>query len=319
MTAGATDRTVSLVSFAPTADAALATIVAAEAAGVPTLWLPTYPMSWDPMPVLAFGAARTERIRLGTAIVPTYPRHPAALAGEAMSIAALAPGRFVLGVGASHAFIVNGMYGMPYDRPLAHTREYLHVLRALLTTGQVEVAGRFYTVRGALPPGMPPVPVPVPVAALRPRMFRTAGELADGAIAAWCPLEYLRDVARPALVEGAKAADRPVPPLVAGMAVVYHTDREAARAAARRALAAYQHVPAYQEMFAQVGMEFGPAGIPDAVVDAVTLYGDDDAIAEQVRALHEAGVDDVALACCPVADPVGEQLAVLRLLGRLAS
>jgi F420-dependent oxidoreductase-like protein len=279
-------------------------------------------MRWDPLPVLAYAAARTERVRLGTAIIPTYPRHPAVLAGEAMAIEALAPGRLVLGVGASHPFIVQGMYGVPFDRPLAHTREYLHVLRSLLTSGQVNLTGRHFAVRGGPLPGVTHVPasVPLPVAAVRPRMFRLAGELADGAIAAWCPPGYLRDIALPALREGAAEADRPAPPLIASLAVVYHTDRQVARRTVRQVLAVYQDVPAYQEMFALAGLRFAAGEeISDDVLDAVTLYGDDAAIAGQIQAVHDAGVDDVALCVYPAEDPVAEQASVIRLLGQLAT
>jgi alkanesulfonate monooxygenase SsuD/methylene tetrahydromethanopterin reductase-like flavin-dependent oxidoreductase (luciferase family) len=294
----------------------LAAIRQADEFGVPTVWLPMPPLGLDPLTLIAGAAAHTRRVRLATGIVPTYPRHPAVLASQAMVAADLLPDRFVLGIGASHPFIVHGMYGVPAPRPLAHLREYVTVLRRLLEDGVVDHTGESYSVHGQLWPGAGPTPVPIAIAAVRPRMFELAGEIGDAAVAAWCPVPYLRDTALPAMRAGAERAGRPTPALVASLDVAYHPDRGRAETALRQALALYQPVPAYTEMFALAGHDVRPdQPVPAELVEQLLVYGDDAAIVERIRSAHAAGIDDVMVHLLPVEDPMTEQTGLLRLLG----
>jgi alkanesulfonate monooxygenase SsuD/methylene tetrahydromethanopterin reductase-like flavin-dependent oxidoreductase (luciferase family) len=126
-------------------------IVAAEAAGVPHIWMTQGPAAPDTMSIFAAAAVRTASIGLGTAIIPTYPRHPITLAQQALAIADLAPGRLRLGVGPSHRPIIEGVYGLSLAAPMAHLREYVAILRGLLHDGTSKHQGAFYRVRTTMP------------------------------------------------------------------------------------------------------------------------------------------------------------------------
>ena len=237
----------SVAVFQPDAASTVQIAIAAERAGIDAIWLPAVPMAFDPLTLLGTIAARTDRIAIGTGIVPTYPRHPALLVSQILSVAPFARERLRIGVGSSHPFIIEGMLGIPFHPPIAHLREYLAVARGLLEHGKVEFSGRYFNVRAQL--AAPPAPVPLAISALRARMFRLAGELADGALSAWCPIPYLLGTALPEMARGARAAGRPRPPLVANIPVVWSTDGAAVREAARAALGMYLIAPAYVEMF----------------------------------------------------------------------
>jgi alkanesulfonate monooxygenase SsuD/methylene tetrahydromethanopterin reductase-like flavin-dependent oxidoreductase (luciferase family) len=233
-------------------------------------------------------------------------------------VAALAPDRLRLGVGTSHPFIVSGMLGVDFSPPIPHLREYVGVVRSLLETGQANVAGRFYRVHAAL--AAPPTPLPIPISALRPRMFRLAGEISDGAIAAWCPIPYLLEQALPELARGAAAAGRPRPPLIANVPVVVHRDRARVRAAAREALGMYLIAPAYADMFARAGFAIPDDRVPpDALIDALFASGSPEQIAERLIAVRDAGVDEVMITLHPAEDPEKETEAALELLGAVCA
>ncbi|MCD4686279.1 MAG: LLM class flavin-dependent oxidoreductase, partial [Anaerolineae bacterium] len=119
--------------FIPSPAATLGVIEQAEAMGVPAIWGPTVPMGFDMLTLLAAAAVRTTTLRLGVAIVPTYPRSPVELATEALVLAELAPGRFCLGLGTSHPAIIEGMYGLSFgSKPVSQLREYVTIVRSLL-------------------------------------------------------------------------------------------------------------------------------------------------------------------------------------------
>ena len=197
---------------APDVPTLLRTIDKAEGEGVAQLWMTQGPTSPDSLTVYAAAMACTQRIRFGTSIVSTYPRHPLALAQQAATVDALGPGRLRLGVGTSHRPSIEGTYGIPMVTPLSHLREYVAVLRAILWTGEVDHRGPFLTARAKL--DQPPR-LPILIAALGEEAYRLAGEVSDGAISWNSPPSYLRDIALPALRAGAATAGRATPPLVA--------------------------------------------------------------------------------------------------------
>ncbi len=122
----------------------LDTIVEAEARGVAQLWMTQGPAGVDALSLYAAAFGRTQHIRLGTSIVPTYPRHPLALAQQAATVSALGGGRLRLGIGPSHRPMIEHAYGISMEAPLAHLEEYLGVLREVLWNGRVEHQGRFF-------------------------------------------------------------------------------------------------------------------------------------------------------------------------------
>src|SRR3954451_3653839 len=231
----------------------VARVQQAEPRGVGTAWTTVGGPTADPVTAFAAAGVTTERIMLGTAVTPTYPRHPITLAAQAIAIDDLAPGRLRLGVGTSHKPIIEGAYGLPMGKPLAHLREYVTILRTLLWEGAVDVSGDYFTVKTALPAGVPAPRIPVPISALRPNAFRLAGEIADGAISWVTPIDYLTQTALPQLQAGAEAMGRQRPPLIAHVPVSVSTDRAAARSAFRSQFPIYPKLPFYAAMFAAAG------------------------------------------------------------------
>jgi len=153
-----------------------------EEQGFTSAWVPHIPWSLDALTALVIAAQVTERIELGTAVVPTYPRHPLALAQQALSVQAACGGRLTLGIGPSHPVVVENMHGLSYARPYTNTREYVEVLeRAFAGPGQVHFEGEEYRVNALLDvPGA--LPVPLLLAALAPKMLHLAGSRTNGTI-----------------------------------------------------------------------------------------------------------------------------------------
>ena len=140
---------------------------------------------------------QTSRIELGVGVVPTYPRHPAALAQQALTTATATSGRFILGIGPSHRPGMEEGFGIPYDRPALHTREYLSVMRPLLEEGAVRFNGEFFNVNLELASLERPA-CPILVSALAPQMLNLAGQLADGTVTWMARPSHHRDAHHPA-------------------------------------------------------------------------------------------------------------------------
>ncbi len=302
----------------PDATALLDIIVEAEQRGVQQLWMTQNPVSLDTLTMFAAAFGRTEQIKLGTSIVPTYPRHPLALAQQAATVAALGPGRLRLGVGPSHRPSIEGVYGLPMEAPLANLREYIGVLRGALWDGQVEHEGRFFTAKAKLNSAPH---VPLLVSALGEGAFHLAGEIADGAISWNCPPQYLLDVARPALQQGAQDAGRPVPPLVPPLVahawVALSTNVAAVRAAAKKSLSMYARLPFYANMFAAAGFPVEDGNVSDALVDNLVISGDKAAITARLTELLGSGLDELLLTNLAIDDAAAERTQLFQLVGQL--
>ena len=150
-------------------------ISAAEQDGFDSYWLPQH-FGADMLTVIAMAGMQTDRIELGTAVVPTYPRHPVALAQQALTAQVAAGGRLTLGIGVSHRSTIEEWLGLSYDHPARHIEEYLSVLRPLLHESGVDFQGREFRVAGELQiPDADMVSCPVLMAALGPRMLEIAG------------------------------------------------------------------------------------------------------------------------------------------------
>ena len=186
----------------PSVPRTLELIEEAEALGVPAVWLTTTGAGRDALTLLAAAALRTRRAMLGTAIVPTWPRHPVALAQAAQVVDALAPGRLRIGVGIASP-VAADMVGGTWKAPLHALQEYVEALKALFAGGRVGLQGRHYLTRGRLDN---PVHAPVMVSALREGAFRAAGHFAEGAISWMAPWRYIEGRALPALRAGAAEA-----------------------------------------------------------------------------------------------------------------
>jgi alkanesulfonate monooxygenase SsuD/methylene tetrahydromethanopterin reductase-like flavin-dependent oxidoreductase (luciferase family) len=299
-----------------TAATVLDAIRYAEGAGVPAVWLTTG-MGPDAMMVFAAASAVTKRIRMGTAIVPTFPRHPVVGAQQAADIAQIAPGRFTLGVGPSHAPAIEPRYGISYVKPLEHVREFVTIAKALLRGEQVDFDGARYKVHGKLAYG---ADVPVIASALRAGSFELAGEIADGAVTWLCPADYLRKVALPAMDRGAAKAGRMRPRLVAHAFVALTTEAAALERGVLDSLSMYPKLHNYQEMFVAAGLTEAREGKwSSRMVEAVVIHGNDDACAKKVdEFLAVSGADEMILSVMPTGpDRLASLRRTLDWIGRL--
>src|ERR1022692_4238691 len=236
----------------------------------------------DALTALAVAGSRVPGIELGTAVVPTYPRHPAVLAQQALTVAAATGGRLTLGIGLSQKIVIEDMYVYDFTQPIRHMREYLAVLLPLLD-GQ-PVAFRGETLSGHIALSTPaPGRVPVLLAALGPRMLRLAGEQAEGTVLWMTGPATVREHIVPEITAAAKAAGRPSPRVVCILPVCVTDDPDGARARAAKVFAIYGDLPSYRAMLDREGA----AGPGD-----VALVGDEDAVAAQLSGLAGAGVTD---------------------------
>ncbi len=266
----------------------LANARAAEALGFSTGWVPHIPWSLDGLTALALAGQVTGSIELGTAVMPTYPRHPLAMAQQAMSTQAATGGRLVLGIGPSHPVVIEKMFGLAYERPARHTREYVEVLRAAFAgTGHVEHHGEFFDFSSMLVvPGSRPAPVMI--AALAPRMLQLAGELADGTITYWANERAVGEHIVPGIVAGAESAGRASPRVVVGLPVAVCDDADAGREQAGKLFAAYLDIPTYQRVLARGGDGTKPTD--------VAVIGSEAEVAARLRVYADAGATDLCAA-----------------------
>jgi F420-dependent oxidoreductase-like protein len=255
----------------------------AAADGFASAWM-TQLFGLDALTALAVAGAgqRVGGIELGTAVVPSYPRHPVALAQQALTVSAAVDGRFTLGVGLSHRIVVEGMYGLSYREPVRHLDEYLSVLLPLLSGEKAAFSGS--TVRadiGLKPPAAGRVPVVL--AALGPRMLDLAGQRTDGTITWMAGPRTLRDHIVPTITEAAEAAGQPAPRIICGLPICVTDDVDAAMERTVQVFGMYGDLPSYRAMLDREGVR-GPGD--------VAIIGSEDAVAAQVAALADAGVTD---------------------------
>ena len=250
--------------------------------GFTSAWLSNI-FALDALTALAVAGRNVPGIELGTAVVPTYPRHPAALAQQAITAHLALGERLVLGIGASHKVVVEGAFGYSFDRPARHMREYLAALIPLLQEGQVDVEGETITAHYQVTGPRPHKPPSVLLAALAPRMLELAGTYADGTILWMTGPATIRDHITPVIGAAAQAAGRPTPRIVCTLPVCVTTDEAAARQRADKVFALYGRLPSYRAMLDRERAA-GPGG--------VTIVGDEEAVAQQIGAMAEIGVTD---------------------------
>lgn len=288
----------------------------AEQRGVPQVWTTVGGASPDPVTALAAAGATTERIKLGTAIVPAYPIHPITLASQALAIEGLAPGRIRLGIGTSHRPSIEDRFGIPMTKPLTFLREYLTILRGILWDGGSELQGEFLSASISLPDGIVAPKTPVPISALRENAFALAGELADGAITWLAPVKHILEVGIPAMERGAAKAGRAErPPVVAHVPVAVSTEREAARVAFRNQFPVYSKLPFYANMFADAGYPVTSNGeMTDELVDELAVSGSPEEIAQRLQKLHAQGIDELIISQVIVRDAEEELEALSSII-----
>ena len=249
--------------------------------GFASAWLSNI-FGLDALTALAVVGSQVPGIEVGTAVVPTYPRHPAVLAQQALTTALAVDGRLVLGIGLSHKIVIDDMYGYSFDRPARHMSEYLSILLPLLDGQPASFEGE--TMRAGIGLSTPRTGrVPVLLAALGPQMLRLAGQRTDGTVLWMTGPATVRDYVVPTITKAASAAGRPDPRVVC-ILPVYVTDNPAsARARAEKAFAIYGQLPSYRAMLDREGAA-GPG--------EVAIVGDEDSVTAQITSLAQAGVTD---------------------------
>ena len=253
-------------------DAVRRAAATAEAEGFAAFWLPQI-FGLDALAAFTLVGAETPRIELGTAVVPTYPRHPITLAAQALTVQAASDGRLTLGIGLSHQFVIEAMFGYSFEKPARHMREYLDALVPLLRGDQADVDGTTLSVHAQI--GVPGATAPtLLIAALGPAMLKLAAERADGTVTWMTGPCTLGEFTVPTLSAAAEAAGRAAPRVTASLPVCVTDDPADARARAAQIFEVYGHLPSYRAMLDREGAA-GPAD--------VAIVGDEATVCAQIQ------------------------------------
>jgi F420-dependent oxidoreductase-like protein len=254
---------------------------AAEQDGFASFVLPQI-FGLDAMGVLAIVGREVPRIRLATGVVPTYGRHPVTMAQQAITAQVASDGRFTLGIGLSHQMVIENMFGLSFDKPLRHMREYLAVLMPLLTDGKADVDGETISTHVGIDAAAHAA-VPVLVAALGPRMLDLAGTVTSGTMTWMTGPATLSQYTVPTITAAAARVGRSAPEVVASLPVCVTADVDAARARAAKDFQIYGFLPSYRAMLDREGAA-GPAD--------VAIAGDEAGVRTSLGQLADAGVTE---------------------------
>lgn len=247
-------RLAAFVSAGRTLEAAVERVKLAEQLGYEAVFT-THIASRDGLATLAAYAPRTSRIKLGSGVIPAFPRHPVALALEAATIDEMSGGRLILGVGPSHQITMETWYGIPMRKPLTRMKEYVTILRQIFTEGRVSFDGEFYQAQFAFLGYEARKDLPIYVSALAPNMLRWAGSAADGVVLWGCLPSYIREVVTPTVRAGAEDAERDLSrvEIVAAIPTALTTNRAAAFEAFRSEFFVYMTLPFYRRAIEGAG------------------------------------------------------------------
>jgi len=274
----------------------------AEDDGFASIWIPQIPDEFDAMTAATLIGSATSTVEVGTAVVVAQTRHPIALCQQVLSVQLACQGRFALGLGPSHHWIVEDMLGLSYDRPAAQIRYYLDVLdQALAGPGPVRVDNEHFQIDNPLDITDQPA-TPVLLAALGPVMLRLAGTRTDGTTLWLADERAIGEFIAPRITAAAAEAGRPPPRIVAGVPVCLCAPGEVDNAKARseRLLAEAEVSPNYQRL-----LDRGDAqGVSD-----IMAVGDEAAVLARLRSFADAGVTDLSVRVLPVGDGRDELIA----------
>lgn len=286
-----------------TVDGAVEGVRQAKADGFASAWFSNI-FGADAITLCAVAGREVDGIELGTAVVPTYPRHPHAMAQQAMTAHAATGGRFILGIGLSHQIVIESMFGLSFDKPAKHMREYLSVLLPLLREGNVAYEGEQYRVQATLERiGTTDRGPTVMLAGLGPVMLKLTGSLTDGTITWMTGPKTIASHIKPSLDEAAVEATRPAPRIVCGLPICVTDDAGAAREQAAKAFQVYGQLPSYRAMLDREGAD-GPAD--------VAIVGAEDQVLDGIDQLREAGVTDFNAAVFGDPDDVARTRELLK-------
>jgi len=264
-----------------TIDDVVAEARAAERDGFASFALPQI-FGLDAMGVLAIIGREVPRIGLATGVVPTYSRHPLTMAQQAFTVQVASGGRFTLGVGLSHQMVIENMFGLSFDKPLRHMREYLAVLMPLVTDGKADVDGDTISTHAAVDIAGR-TEIPVLVAALGPKMLELAGTVTAGTVTWMTGPATLANYTVPTITAAAERAGRPAPQIVTSLPICVTSDVDGARTRAAQDFQIYGFLPSYRAMLDREGAA-GPAD--------VAIAGDEATVTKAIGELADAGVTE---------------------------
>lgn len=263
---------------------------AAESNGIERIWFSQL-FGWDVLTLIGALAPYTSTVRFGVSIVPTYPRHPIALAMQALSVQSLTGNRLLLGIGTSHPPIIEGMHGLSMDRPADHMREYVQALQALMSGEPADYQGERITARASLRVAGAKPPELI-LAALGPRMLSIAGEHASGTVTAWVGPELIESYIVPRIGKAAAEAGRRRPSVIAGVCVAVTEHPDITRRRVKEQFPTVGELPAYRAVLDRAGSA-GP--------EETVALGDESEVAHQLDLYAAAGATEIAIA--PVGTP----------------
>jgi F420-dependent oxidoreductase-like protein len=257
----------------------------------------------DALTLLAAAGAQVPGIGLGTGVVPIYPRHPMMLAQQALTVQAATGNRLILGIGLSHQIVVEGMWGLSFDKPATYMKEYLASLMPLLRGETVSSAGERVTTVAFAPIDIPGAEAPpVLVAALAPAMLRLAGRVADGTVTWMTGRQTIASHIAPTIRAAAEAAGRPAPRIAVSLPVSVTHDVEATKELINNVFSIYPNLPSYRAMLDKEGA---------AAAADIAIVGDEDAVRSGIAALAEAGATDVVASVVGTAEERARTFALL--------
>jgi F420-dependent oxidoreductase-like protein len=253
----------------------------AQEQGFSSFWLSQI-FGFDALTALAVIGREVPEIHLGTGVVPTFPRHPMMLAQQALTVQAATDDRLILGIGLSHKLVVESIWGLSFDKPVRHMREYLSILGPLLSDGAVDFHGETLSTSAAVTVPGASAP-PIIVAALGTQMLEVAGRLADGTATWMTGPKTIETHTIPTIRSAAKEADRPAPAVAVSLPVCVTGDPADAVERANDLFSIYGSLPSYRAMLDREGCE-GPGD--------VAIVGTEDQVRSRIEGLAEIGVTD---------------------------
>jgi 5,10-methylenetetrahydromethanopterin reductase len=262
----------------------------------------------DALTLLAVAGSQVPGIHLGTGVVPVYPRHPMMLAQQALTVQLATGNRLLLGIGLSHQIVVEGMWGMSFERPAAYMKEYLASLMPLLHGETVRVEGERVTTNAFAPLDITGVEAPpVLVAALGTTMLKLAGRVADGTVTWMTGTATIEGHIAPTITAAAEAAGRPAPQVVVSLPISVTNDVDGAKARMNEAFSIYPNLPSYKAMLDKEGAE---------VAGDIGFIGAEEAVAASISRLADAGATDFVAAIVGDAEERARGLALLSEIAR---
>ncbi|MEU0508235.1 LLM class F420-dependent oxidoreductase [Amycolatopsis sp. NPDC006125] len=285
-------------------DAIVAQAKQVAADGLKSVWFGQR-FDYDAAALATVVGREVPELSVGTSAIPIFGRHPLLVSSQAQTAQAATHGRFQLGLALGAKNLLEGAFGLSYDRPVARLREFLTVLRELFTTGTADFRGEVLTAVPPLPAAVPGAgPVPLLVAAMGPQALRATGELADGTLPYLAGPKVLAGEIVPAIT----AASATAPRVVAFVAGVVTSDVERVRANAVEQLAFYERIPSYQRVI-------GLAGASRA--GELAVIGDEETVAAEIRRYFDAGATEVVFTQTDLGS-AEDQRRTWRLLGELS-